>query len=197
LLLAVIPFGATPTLAARLRTSPLVTPCQHGFAHTNHAPADEKKREFGPDRPLSLMLDEVRAGRARLRDLFGDDLTDVFVPPWNRIDPGLAARLPETGVRALSIFGRKAPLADDLPQVDPVFDLMDWTTRTGHPPEFSAQAIADLIDEPSTQLPQSVGILTHHLVHDEMAWATLAALIDLVAEHPGADWQSFGELIGS
>jgi len=50
LALAVIPSLAKPELAELLNTHMNVDVLQHGFAHTNHAPPDEKKSEFGQHR---------------------------------------------------------------------------------------------------------------------------------------------------
>ena len=62
LALAVVPANATPALAERLARTPGVDLLQHGYAHTNHAPA--ARQEDGA-RPASA--GDVRAGRARHR----------------------------------------------------------------------------------------------------------------------------------
>ena len=63
----------------------------------NHAPAGEKRAEFGDHRPAAAMLEEIRRGRDRLVALADGRFLPVFVPPWNRIGPGIAARLEEAG----------------------------------------------------------------------------------------------------
>src|SRR6185436_14055067 len=47
LALAVVPANATPALARRLADLPAVDLLQHGYAHTDHAPAGERKTELG------------------------------------------------------------------------------------------------------------------------------------------------------
>ena len=69
--LAVIPEPATEALAARLRRAPLVSVLPHGWQHRNHAPADQKKAEFGPHRPVAEMLAEIAAGWRLVSELFG------------------------------------------------------------------------------------------------------------------------------
>jgi len=104
--LAVIPLAAQPPLAALLAGAENVTVLQHGYANANHAPAGAKKAEFPRGRPIPVILAELRAGRARLRELFAAIVLPVFVPPWNRIDPALVERLPDVDIAGLSIYGR-------------------------------------------------------------------------------------------
>ena len=47
LALAIVPANATPALADRLAQTPGVDLLQHGYAHTNHASASDKKMELG------------------------------------------------------------------------------------------------------------------------------------------------------
>ena len=93
LALAVIPAGTTGALVNHLDGADNVTVLQHGFRHANHAPATEKKAEFGAHRPMPAMLSEIEDGRTRLEDLFGDRFLPLFVPPWNRIADNLPAAL--------------------------------------------------------------------------------------------------------
>jgi hypothetical protein len=196
LLLAVIPAFAMPALASRLAAAPLVAPCQHGYAHANHAAEGEKKREYGPDRPLAVMRAELCAGRELMQALFAGAALDVFVPPWNRIDRQVAAILPALGYQALSAFGpgRPAPVAGLL-RLDAQLDIIDWHgTRGGRPPAELAAALARHLDAAfATGAP--VGVLSHHLVHDEMAWDFLGTLLALVARHPGACWSAASHLL--
>lgn len=192
-LLAVIPEGAGPALATRLAGAPLLAPCQHGYSHRNHAPADEKKREFGPDRPEAAMLQDIVAGRDRLLDLFGPALRRVFVPPWNRIDAGLAMALPGLGLPVLSAFGRRPVLPGAPPHLlNCQVDIMRWgAAPAGREAVTVAAELAALV-ETGNEAP--IGILTHHRVHDETAWAVIEALAALGAAHPGARWAGIAEL---
>ena len=42
---------------------------------------------------------------------------------------------------------------------------------------------------------EPVGVLTHHLVHDETAWLFLEGLFAATAAHPACRWVSIRELI--
>src|SRR4051812_31046215 len=132
LALAVVPAGATEALAERLAKAPGIDPLQHGYAHTNHAPVSErKKEELGPHRPAMVVLGELGTGWMALERLFGARTLPVLVPPWNRIAPGLVPALPEIGYRGLSTFGirRRVSPVSGLVQVNTHVDLIDWQAR--------------------------------------------------------------------
>lgn len=75
----------------------------HGLAHDNHAPLDAKPAEFGPHRPLATLREEAaRALALAQARVPRETLLPVFVPPWNRIAPDLAADLPALGYAGLS-----------------------------------------------------------------------------------------------
>ncbi len=196
-LLAVIPAGAGPALASRLVSAALATPCQHGFAHANHAPPGQKKREYGPDRPLAALRAELAAGRDRLQALFGVRLAPVFVPPWNRIDAEAARLLPGLGFRALSVFGGPpAPIAG-LNRLDCRLDIMDWHGgRGGREHGALAGELARHLAEAFVS-DEPVGVLGHHLVHDETAWGFLDTLLARSAGRPGACWMPVGQLLAA
>ena len=84
--LAVVPEPAVDRLAERLSHHSDITVLQHGFAHRNHAPAEEKKTEYGRHRLGSEVSVEIMRGKDRLRYLFPKSIRSIFVPPWNRMD---------------------------------------------------------------------------------------------------------------
>jgi hypothetical protein len=186
-LLASIPLLAQEALAQRLERAPLLRPCQHGAWHRNHAPPGEKKSEFGLHRPLPEILAEIAAGQARLRELFGARALSVFVPPWNRIHPQLAAGLPELGLSGLSCFRKFALGPSGGPRlVNTDLDLIDWHRgRVGRPAD-------DLLTEMTALLASyrerpgrsaSFGLLLHHRDHDDTAWDFLASLLGRLSGH--------------
>ena len=148
ILLAVIPEPAEPDLAGWIGAHPAVTPCQHGFAHRNHAAPGERARELGGLRPAEAVLDELARGRAMLQALFGDRLSDILVPPWNRIDAALVPRLPGLGFSALSTFGPPEP--DGMRRLNSDLDIIDWRNgRVGRSVEDLARKLAGLLARPS------------------------------------------------
>jgi hypothetical protein len=170
--LAVIPAQAGTPLAQRVEASDHFVPLVHGWAHENHAPATDKKSEFGAPRQRAER--DLHEALATMRSLFPAHLLPVFVPPWNRLDPGLLPVLKRLGYTAVSSFGRQAG-GDTLPFINTHLDPIDWR---GHrsladPDQLIAHAAADLAEmrENASGSPEALGLLTHHLVHDEAIWS--------------------------
>ena len=195
LALAVIPAATTAALTERLaKAGDHVCVLQHGYDHGNHAPDGEKSMELGAHRPLVAIREDLAAGRAKLTADFGRRALPVLVPPWNRIAADLLPELAGLGFRGLSTHtARAAPSpAEGLVACNTHIDVLRWRPVR----EFLGEAAAlDLLighlsarrrgtvdaDEPS-------GLLTHHLVMDEAAWAFVARLFDALRDHPAARW---------
>ncbi len=182
--LAAIPALAQPSLAERLSGDRLAQILVHGLTHANHAAGGAKKAEFGPHRPLQILADEAARAREAARSRLGPDVLPVFVPPWNRIAPALVPRLRDLGYRGLSTFkdrSSSAP-APGLVQVNTHVDPIDWhgTGSVRDPASILsdlARAITMRIDGKADR-DEPVGILTHHLVHDEAVWHLCEGLAD-------------------
>lgn len=181
LLVAAIPAGIVPSLGARLDDAPRVSLAVHGLAHANHAAAGGKPSEFGTDRPLAVTTADAAEGLRLARErLQATSLLPVFVPPWNRLAPDLAAALPDLGYLGLSsVRGSAVP---GLIRADIAFDPIDWRgTRSLVDPvrlvETLCRTIAQDHDRP-------IGLLTHHLAHDAAIWDFLDALLAVLFRHP-------------
>lgn len=197
LLLAAIPDGATPALAGRLAGEGLLSVAQHGLAHRNHAPAGEKAAEFGAHRDEEAMLRELGEGRERMRAIFGDAALPALVPPWNRIAPGLAARLAEEGFTALSTFAGPLRRENGVAILDTHVDPIDWRgTRGCRDHAVLAGDLVAALEGSRRENSGPVGLLTHHLVHDEAVWDFVAAVLEATSGHPAARWLPFGEAAG-
>ena len=193
-LLASIPMLAQKSLVRRLETAPLLQPGQHGVWHRNHAPVGEKKSEFGLHRPLADVIAEIAAGRQRLCELFGDAALPIFVPPWNRIHPDIAAELRGIGFHGLSCF-RSFSLgpAGGPHLVNTDLDLIDWRNgRVGRQPgDLLAEMVRLLAARRSAPNPsQPFGLLLHHHDHDSTAWDVLTILLTRLARHPAVAFAS-------
>ena len=198
-LLAIVPAGATTGLADYLAGHRLFDPAAHGYAHANHAPPGGKSQEFPIDRGIEVIRAEVEAGRRRLIELFGARLTSIFVPPWNRISPEVARLLPELGFSALSAFGARPLLGPDSPlrEINTHVDIIDWRGhRGGRDHAWLARELAAQLKLARAQNRNHVGLLTHHLVHDDAAWRFLELLLAFMAHQPAVRWCRAGELIG-
>ncbi|MBB6508940.1 hypothetical protein F4695_002297 [Rhizobium soli] len=190
--LAVIPEKTGADLASYLDTQPHLDVAVHGWSHRSYAGAGEKKQELGSHRPLPDMVSELKRGFDKLAALHASRFVPMLVPPWNRIAPELIEALPGLGFKALSTFGpeQAAPVA----MLNSHVDIMDWHgTRGGRPAaDLIAETIA-LIEAPDRA--PVIGVLGHHLVHDDSAWHFLDMLFGVTADHPVCRWRSARDLL--
>ncbi|HSG95238.1 MAG TPA: glycosyl transferase family 28, partial [Afifellaceae bacterium] len=106
--LAAIPEHLTEAGQARILAADCAWVLAHGFSHIDHAPPGEGSWELGGHRPISVILGELAAGKARLERAFGDRFIPVVTPPWGRIAPQVAERLPDIGVYCVSLTAPRA-----------------------------------------------------------------------------------------
>ena len=196
LTIAAIPAHATTALAELLQELPLISVAVHGWDHTNHAPASEKKQELGLHRGDATVLARLADGLERITNLFGDRAVPLLVPPWNRIAQPLLGHLTSLGYEALSVFG---PERAETPVrlVNTHVDIIDWKgSRGGRPMDILYAEAAARLNGGKTQAT-SIGILTHHLVHDDAAWEFLDDFFELTAKHPSCRWIPVRELMSA
>lgn len=193
--LAVIPEPSGNALASRLRDEAAIDVAVHGWAHRNHAGANEKKRELGLHRPKPIVVEELKAGLAKLQHLHENRFVPMLVPPWNRIDREIVDSLPSLGFSSLSVYGPEE--MSPIPLLNTHVDVIDWRgTRGGKSHDL---LFAETAARMSAALSsgRTTGILTHHLDHDETVWHFLERLFSLTSSHPGCRWRSSRELIAS
>jgi hypothetical protein len=191
--LAVVPAALEPGLVTSVAQAPLVTVVQHGFAHVNHAPAGARAAELGDDRAGAAVLGELAQGDAVLARAFGERYLHVLVPPWNRIGEAIVPQLAAAGYRGLSTFApRTAPAAaPGLAQCNAHVDPIAW--RRGRAFVGDDAAVTRVVDhlaarrEGRVDAGEPTGLLTHHLVFDDAAWAFFEALF-AATRAQGATW---------
>ncbi|MFQ5984173.1 MAG: polysaccharide deacetylase family protein [Alphaproteobacteria bacterium] len=205
LAVAAVPAALAAATAARLREADGVDVLQHGYAHRNHARPGERKNEFGDHRPLEDMLGEIKAGRTRLTERLGGLALPVFVPPWNRMSDQLLVGFGPAGLTGLSALGprpRAIPV-DGPKQVNVHVDLVAW--RNGRRFVGTAAALEATIGhlrarregrEDRVDPEEPTGLLTHHMVQDEAAWAYVARFIETTRDHPAVRWVSARDAFG-
>lgn len=193
--LAVIPAHAGDALAASLRGRDSVEVALHGWSHENYAPPDQKKQELGPHRAADVVLDELAKGVQRLAVLFGAQFVPVLVPPWNRIDKMLLPHLSDIGVTGLSVFGPEK--ASALPVVNTHADIMDWHGTHGCRP--TVDIVADIVKRLGEMEggDGTMGLLTHHLVHDEAAWTFIHEIFAATTGHPACRWHELSTVLNA
>jgi len=197
MVLAVIPHAVSQSLADRLQGLQQISIAVHGYSHTNHAPADQKKCELGLHRGKKTVLKELDAGRKKLAAMFGDQFVDMLVPPWNRIDRELVPELAEMGFESLSTFTWKDfAKTPGLSQLNTHVDIIDWKGSRG------GRALDDLVNDLTEACKTArlqggapVGLLTHHLVHDGAAWDFLTQLFEFCDTHNNIEWCQAASLV--
>jgi hypothetical protein len=197
--LAVIPANLQSSLATLLKSHGSVSVLQHGFDHTNRAPAGGKKSEFPANRPWAEVAHDLARGRERLAASFGAQFVPALTPPWNRIDAGHAARLAELGYRGLTTYlARKSEKISRVVQVNTHVDVIDWHGGRGF---LGLAASLDLLVRhladkrlETVDRAEPTGLLTHHLVHDTETWEFLGALLDWCAKRPVINWRRAADL---
>ncbi|MBQ0823503.1 glycosyl transferase family 28 [Microvirga sp. HBU67558] len=181
--LAVIPSGIEASLAVRLAEENKAFALVHGWSHADHAPAGEKKAEFGPHRTLDEMTAELERALHAARQFLGSRLLPVFVPPWNRIARDIVAILPGQGFRAISTFNDRmtAYPVSGLLQINTHVDPVDWHgTRSLADPALIIANLANAVERRAmgrADRGEPIGLLTHHLAHDDVIWSLCERLI--------------------
>lgn len=192
LTLAIVPAGELKSLAGGLHGVRRLTIAQHGVDHINRRPPGKSPCEYDlATRAPQVCLAIKTARRAMTQAGLAPA---AYVPPWNQVDDVLLEALPPAGFTVLS-GGAERLATTTLSQVGAQLDIMRWS-RT--PPRFRGwgRVLNTLrrrlkthrrVAEPD--LP--IGLLTHHLAHDEEAWRFLAWFIAFADRN--FQWCSFEE----
>jgi hypothetical protein len=206
--LAVVPAGAEARLPAwlahpsRSRQTARLFVLQHGWRHQSHA-ASSKKSEFPPERSRDAVACDLAAGRMKLVTLFEARALPVLAPPWNRFDCGFLSLLPDCGLSGISRVGPRGSVCPT-PRVVAAnvhVDLVAWTGDRGFIGEEAA--LRGLIGHLHARRSDGVdaeeptGILTHHLVQDEVTDTFLHKLAALTGAHRAARWLDATEVFAN
>ena len=200
--LAVIPAALERNLVDAVARSGIATVVQHGYAHRNHAPPGSRNWELGSHRPVSVTLAELEQGLGTLRSSFGERFAAVLVPPWNRIDAGLVARLADIGFHGLSSLGPRAAACPvpGIAQCNAHVDLIAWRRdRTFIGVEAAVDRLAEHLQarrDGNADRAEPSGILTHHLDMSDAGWQFVADLMARTRER-GAVWLDIHTLFGA
>lgn len=194
LTLAVIPDGDMTALAARLSSVTGVQVAQHGADHQNRREGREAG-EFPHDWSRLRLVTALLAGRRKLAALPG--ALPVFVPPWNDVHPDLEGALSDAGFIGWSAAGERRR-GGALPRLDIHLDLLRWRggARFRGPRKFLRELTAELRARRLTETwHEPIGLLTHHLDHDEEAWAFLAEFLAWTRQDQPFFWRALPDLL--
>ena len=205
--LAVIPGKIRPDFVHALADlKDRFEPMCHGWNHIDYGRPGHSE-EFGDGRPYPVVRFDAEQAYRVFSECFGGSHV-VFVPPFGRITPALADDLPGIGFAALSV-GPDAlernilrlnaylpwtpvvtiPTNWPIPRLNVHIDVIEWKRGTARDAgAVAADLVANLRLRRRGFLPSEypIGLLTHHLVHDERIWGLCDELLDVVLDHDSA-----------
>jgi hypothetical protein len=193
LTIAAVPAGDMTGLAARLARTSLVSVVQHGVDHQNRR-GGPAAGEFPHDWSQGELEIALRRGWSLLQSM--PRAQPMFVPPWNDIHPELEAALSACGYAGWSVNGELAPRG--LPRVDAHLDLMRWRggARFRGRGRFLKSLAGELTRRRKAGLWDApIGVLTHHVAHDERAWRFLEAFLAWTAGRGEFAWAALPDLM--
>lgn len=159
----------------------------HGFDHANHELGGRPPAELGAQRRRAEVAAQLEFGLRRLADLFAGRVLPVLAPPFNRIAPRLVASVRQAGFTHVSVDSDFDGLG--LASVNVHADVMNWRSRTAAEPRVVIRSLLAALRLRRAGLVSSrrpIGILTHHLVHDDGAWDLAGTLLARLRSHPAA-----------
>lgn len=194
LALAIVPDGDLAGLAGRLAKETALTLSQHGVDHQNRHPAGGRRSEHPPGATQAEISAAVARGRDAMRAAGLEPR--FYTPTWNEYDDGLLTAVREAGYVTFSAGINGYP-TQGLKHIGADVDFMRWKGA----PQFKGSArILNLVRRRlevrrrQRRYGAPIGILTHHLVHDEPTWAFLTWFLDY--SKPRFVWCNFAEATG-
>lgn len=174
--LAAVPDGDIAAVARACRAIPGAELAIHGFRHENRAPSGWPSGEVND---LDLLADVTSDLGTAIEVFRRAGVTPrLFVPPWNNAHPILKQALGLKGL-GLSCYGDMRGQAEP-DRLDAHLDIMRWKPQ----PRFrgavrfllrTRRLLAERRRKAAWDEP--LGLLTHHLDHDEEAWRFLEAFL--------------------
>ena len=153
---------------------------------------------------MTVLVADARLAHCAFSSHFGA-ADVVFVPPFGRMSQALVSALPQIGFSGISgaagwLERRLSQLSDwdiRVPRIGPVYrsevsrldvqiDPINWQDRTAHDPAKINQILVRCLRARRHGLLASslpIGIVTHHLDHDESIWRACDALLQLLRCH--------------
>jgi hypothetical protein len=194
----VIPSGDMDGLGCALDGAELVNVAQHGVDHQNRR-TGAAAGEFADDWSRGRLAVELARGWTRIASL--PRARRLFVPPWNDVHPALEAALQDCGFfgwSAEGAIGAEDQGPEAFPRLDVHLDLMRWRggARFRGRRRFLAGLRRELARRRKARLWDApIGLLSHHLAHDEPAWDFLGEFLQWSRAHPQLGWADLPSLM--
>jgi len=166
---------------------------QHGWRHVNWQRSG-KKSEFGGHRDCEQQRQDIRKGRNKLLEVFGDQLAPVFTPPWNRLSPATLKVLNELGFAAVSLADPLDGAQRSNRDLRNLRVQIDLHTRKGLDPEADFRALLRELDQRLSGR-EPVGIMLHHQRMTFFAFEFLDTLLDLLKNRLGAKLPGLAQIL--
>lgn len=196
--LASIPQLLETSLPSLIKNSPNVWILQHGFSHQNYASAGERKIELGGEQNESTLRGNLSSGRETLKQRFADRYIDILVPPWNRVNVTALTAIDSLHYLALSGLGLDKNQSDKTARLNVHIDIINWKQRCFVGTDACLEKIVNQIKIRRTEPAhrhEPIGLMTHHLAHDDDCWDFLSDFLQLTTEHTGAQWMQAEQAI--
>jgi hypothetical protein len=191
LALAVIPARLDGALAQWLKAHPQISVLQHGVDHLNGGPLD-RPSQFGRQAPAAQIAARLRLGWAQLEAF--DRRLPIYVPPWNDLQPNVLAALQAAGFKGVSAWAGRREAA----RLDTHLDVMRWQPAprfVGRGKFLDRLRRALALRRRQRDWDEPIGLLTHHLDHDEAAWSFLGDLLAFEPLRDAVDWRGVEALL--
>ena len=185
-------------------------PMCHGWIHADYGRFGEPG-EFGRDRPLSSLRSDAEQAYKAFSQSFGTGKA-IFVPPFGRITSGLVKALPQIGFAGIStgpsyielkILRMNSampwmpvipiPKGSEIRRFDVHIDVLEWQRKTARDSEAIATNIVEnlRVRRRGFITPRHpIGLLTHHLVHDEHVWQLCNEILCSLSAHEAVEFMN-------
>jgi predicted glycosyltransferase/peptidoglycan/xylan/chitin deacetylase (PgdA/CDA1 family) len=163
---------------------------QHGWQHLNHETSG-RNCEFGPSRSFTEQLGDIASGKALLEDVFMEQFSPIFTPPWNRCTLDTHRALDQLGFKVFSKDTSHSSVTGyRFKEVSTTLDLYTWKEGANMKPPHI------IITEIIRQLTagETVGLLLHHKVMDADAFNFLDALLSQLKRYSFIQFRTLQQL---
>jgi len=169
LVLAVVPKKVTKETVQYLKNMKarhhgLLELTQHGFSHENNSKTSVPY-EFGRALSYNEQFEKISKGKKIMNELFGNDFTHVFVPPYNSFDKNTIKALKKLDFKGLSVDFPVTELYDLSTNIDIV--------KSYHPLVFYSEK--EILKK--YQSKKYAGFLVHHEMLEDSHFKVLEKLI--------------------
>lgn len=160
-----------------------ITIAQHGYSHINYSQDSSIQSELCEGRGISKVVADQLLGNKVMTELFGNNYSRVYVPPFFEIDSSIQKKLSESNAyRAFSIWSNNCISYNDVPEVNAQIDFVDWSKAE----EYSGDdyifeqfdSLLNKIIKDSNNCKFAIGIVLHHDLLNKKAFDMLSRIIE-------------------